>query len=114
MDGEQATQKLLTIAEKNKDPEIRKDAIFWLSQNSDSDEVVQALQKYVLNDNDAGVQEKAVFALSQLDNNRGVPILIDIAKNSKDVRIRKKAIFWLGQSDDERASEALEEILYQK
>ena len=93
---------------------MRQDAIFWLGQAAKSEKVINQLKDFVLNDKSPEIQEKALFAISQLEDNQGVPILIDIAKNHKDTRLRKKAIFWLGQSDDERAAEALEDILYKE
>ena len=65
-----------------------------------------------MNDKDQNVQEKALFAISQLDEDLGVPILIDVAGNHPNLQLRKKAIFWLGQTDDERAAAALEDILF--
>ena len=93
---------------------MRENAIFWLGQAASSEKVINQLKDFVLNDKNPNIQDKALFAISQLDDDQGIPFLIDIAKNHKDTRIRKKAIFWLGQSDDERASEALEDILYKK
>jgi HEAT repeat protein len=52
-----------------------------------------------------------VFALSQLDNDRGVPELIKVARTHRDPQIRKNAIFWLGQSEDPRAIALFEELL---
>jgi len=63
---------------------------------------------------DREVREQAVFALSQLPDDQGVPALIHAAKTSKDPEVRKKAIFWLGQSDDPRALSLFEELLASK
>jgi len=60
------------------------------------------------------LQERALFAITQVKNNQGVPHIIEIAKKHKNLEIRKKAIFWLGQMKDEDAMKALEEILYEK
>ena len=51
------------------------------------------------------------FAISQLPEDEGIPILIDLMKNHRDPNVRKKAAFWLGQKHDPRALNALEEIL---
>ena len=53
----------------------------------------------------------AIFALSQLDDDAGVPILIDIVREDPDPNLKKKAIFWLGQSGDPRAVALFEELL---
>ena len=57
------------------------------------------------------VKESAVFALSQLRRDEGVPALIRIARTHASPSVRKKALFWLGQSDDPRAMALFEEIL---
>jgi HEAT repeat protein len=63
------------------------------------------------NDPDTEVKKKAVFALSQLPRDQGVPLLIDQARNNKNAAVRKQAMFWLGQSKDPRALKFFEEIL---
>ncbi|PYP42245.1 MAG: hypothetical protein DMD43_03595 [Gemmatimonadetes bacterium] len=57
------------------------------------------------------MREQAVFALSQLPRDEGVPILIHVARSNRDPALRRKALFWLGQSDDPRALALFEEIL---
>jgi HEAT repeat protein len=49
--------------------------------------------------------------LSQLPPDRGVPLLIEVARANQNPAVRKKAIFWLGQSEDPRALEFFEQIL---
>jgi len=57
------------------------------------------------------VKKKAVFALSQLPKDEGVPLLIEVAKTNKNPAVRKQAMFWLGQSHDSRAVEFFEQVL---
>ena len=57
------------------------------------------------------VKKKAVFALSQLPADEGVPRLIQVARTNKNPAVRKQAMFWLGQSKDPRALAFFEEIL---
>jgi hypothetical protein len=53
-----------------------------------------------------------VFALSQLPRDRGVPLLIDVARSAhRHPAVRRAAMFWLGQSGDPRAIEFFEEVL---
>ena len=49
-------------------------------------------------DPDTEVKKKAVFALSQMPRDEGVPKLIDVARNNRNVEVRRQAMFWLGQS----------------
>ena len=62
-------------------------------------------------DPDTEVKKKAVFALSQLPKDEGVPKLIDVARNNRNAIVRKQAMFWLGQSNDPRAVKFFEDIL---
>jgi HEAT repeat protein len=62
-------------------------------------------------DEDREVRESAVFALSQLPREEGVPILIRAARTNRDPKVRRQALFWLGQSEDPRALALFEEIL---
>ena len=60
---------------------------------------------------DTKVKERAVFALSQLPQDEGVPKLIDVARTNRNPAVRKQAIFWLGQSRDPRALDFFVEVL---
>lgn len=106
-----AVDELIAISKKHKDPDLRANALFWLSQNEVSPKKIMAIKEAAFNDPDQKVQEKAVFALHELENNQGLDELINIAKNHPSPQIRKKAIFWLGETNDDRAVNALEEIL---
>lgn len=91
--------------------DIRKSAVFWLSQAA-ADAATKGLADLAEDDaEDRDIRDQAVFALSQLRAAEGVPILIRLARSNKDPKVRKKAIFWLGQSDDPRALALFEEIL---
>ncbi len=57
------------------------------------------------------MKKKAVFALSQLPKDEGVPKLMDVARTNRNPEVRKQAMFWLGQSNDPRAVKFFEEIL---
>jgi HEAT repeat protein len=106
---DQGLEHLERLARRNGDPEVRAKALFWLSQeHTDKPETIL---EAVFDDPDAGVREQAVFALSQLDDGRGTPLLVRVVRESRDPEVRKKALFWLGQSDDPAALDALSELL---
>jgi hypothetical protein len=60
---------------------------------------------------DAEVKKSAVFALSQLQGNSGVPQLVTVARTNRDPEVRRAALFWLGQSGDPRGLAVFEELL---
>jgi hypothetical protein len=90
---------------------VRKQAIFWLSQEASAEATRGLTELAESDDGEREVRKQAVFALSQLRNNAGVPTMIRLARTDKDPVIRKQAIFWLGQSGDPRAIEFFEEVL---
>lgn len=103
---------LLQLAkDRNAPRSSRKQAVFWVSQAA-GDKAAEGLGEIVTDDaEDREVRESAVFALSQLPRDEGVPILIRVARTNGDPKIRRTAMFWLGQSEDPRALALFEEIL---
>ena len=89
---------------------VRGEALFWLAQMA-GDKVAGTITAAIDNDPDTDVKRRAVFALSQLPKNEGVPLMIDVARKNKNPAVRKQAMFWLGQSKDPRAVEFFAEIL---
>ena len=57
------------------------------------------------------IREAAVFGLSQLPDDRAVPLLIEVYRTIEDPRIRGRALFWLAEFDDERVTRLFEEVL---
>ncbi|MEO8200451.1 MAG: HEAT repeat domain-containing protein [Gemmatimonadota bacterium] len=91
--------------------DTRKQSVFWLGQAA-GDVATKDLADLAEDDGqDREVRESAVFALSQLDSERGVPALIRIARSNRDPKLRRTALFWLGQSNDPRALDLFEDIL---
>ncbi len=74
----------------------------------------EALEDIAYEDEDTEVQKRAVYALEDLPDGRGIPYLIKIAKVHPKLVIRKKAIYCLGDSGDQRALKALIDILQKK
>lgn len=104
-------QFLLDVAKNAKEPiELRKRAIFWLSQGRGS---VAELTSLYTSMTDRELREQLIFAYSQKKDPAALDKLIEIGKKDPDKELRKKALFWLGQSRDPRAAQALAEILDQ-
>jgi HEAT repeat protein len=107
----QATDRLIALARNAKSSDARGTALFWIAQRA-GDKAVGTLTQ-ALEDPETEVRKKAVFALSQLPKNEGVPKLIDVARSHRDPAVRRQAMFWLGQSRDPRALAFFEQILTQ-
>ena len=81
---------------------MRSESIFWLAQKA-GNKAAAAITERIEQDPDTEVKKKAVFALSQLPKDEGVPLLIQVARTHSNPAVRKQAMFWLGQSKDPRA-----------
>lgn len=93
----------------------RRDALFWLSRFA-SGAVAGRLNDPFADDDherseDDELKSHAVFVLSQLSRDEGIPELLQVARSNPDPRVRSQALFWLGQSGDPRALELFESIL---
>jgi hypothetical protein len=102
---------LIRQGREDDDPEVRSEAWFWLAQTGAS-ESEKAIQWAIEHDRDDEVREEAVFALSQLPDERGVDALLAIVGDRELQReVREQALFWLAQSDSDRAFEHLDRLL---
>ncbi len=104
-----ATAAILELA-KNGTPRVRQRALFWIARRAES-QAAGVITQAIDNDPDVEVKKQAVFALSQLPRNEGIPLLITLARGHTHPIVRKQAMFWLGQSKDPRALSFFEEVL---
>ena len=105
-----ATDTLIRLARNGTTPGLRGDALFWLAQRA-GQKAAASITERIEQDPDTEVKRRAVFALSQLPKDEGVPLLINVARTNTNPAVRKQAMFWLGQSKDPRAIEFFAEIL---
>lgn len=105
-----AADTLLRLARTAPSARTRGDALFWLAQVA-SAKAGTAIADRVEADPDTEVKKRAVFALSQLPKDEGVPLLIQVARVNRNPAVRRQAMFWLGQSRDPRAVDFFEQIL---
>ena len=73
--------------------------------------MVGTIREALERDPEIEVKRAAVFALSQLPGDEGVPLLIDLVRDHSIPELRREAIFWLAESGDPRALDLIEEIL---
>lgn len=108
-----ALDALIQLAKADPSPKIREQALFWLAQKAGA-RASATIENAIFNDPDTNVKKRAVFALSQLPKDEGVPKLIEVARTQRNPEVRKQAFFWLGQSKDPRALAFFEEVLARK
>jgi hypothetical protein len=105
-----AVDRLIAIARTGATTHARGQALFWLGQRATA-AAIGAIAQAIDEDPETGVKRRAVFALSQLPADEGVPRLIDVARTHSNAAVRRQAMFWLSQSKDPRALRFFEEIL---
>jgi hypothetical protein len=106
-----AAERLILIARSHASAGLRGEALFWLAQSGglQAQEVILVALRQ---DEDSEVREQAVFALSQLPQRRGVPLLLEIARDpTLPSQIRQEAFFWFVREADEQAINSIAEIL---
>jgi HEAT repeats len=101
---------LLDFAKNGQSSRTRQRALLFIARRADAD-AASIISQAIEQDGDAEVKRQAVFALSQLPSNQGVPLLITLARTTKNPTVRRQALVFLGQSKDPRALSYLEEIL---
>jgi len=105
-----AVRTLVDLARNSATTDMRGQALVWLAQRA-GDQAGAAIADAIDRDPEIEVKQRAVFALSQLPRDEGVPRLIDLAKGHRNPEIRRQAMHWLGQSRDPRAVDFFTQIL---
>ena len=111
-DHRDAFEILKKVVRNDASSKIRKDTVFWIGQKAKTDDFIEVVETVALKDPVREVRKKAVFALSQMPDERGVEALIRIARTERDLATRKEAIFWLSQKATKKAMASLEEIVF--
>jgi hypothetical protein len=107
----QAADRLIALARSGPGRDVRSSAVFWVALRA-GDKAFGTISEAV-DDPDSEIRKRAVFALSQLPKDEGVPKLIELARTHRDNAVRRQAMFWLGQSGDPRALAFFEQVLKQ-
>ena len=108
--GAEALEATIALARSGTTAQTRGQALFWLAQRAGV-QAIGAIDDALARDPDTDVKKRAVFALSQLPADEGVPRLIEVARTHSNLAVRKQAMFWLGQSGDPRALAFFESVL---
>jgi hypothetical protein len=100
----QARDALLRTSRDASDSmEIRRQAIFWLSELG-GEETLNALQEIMSTSNEPELLKSAIFAISQQEGAQAAALMRTLAENEAlGVELRKQAIFWLAEEHEEQA-----------
>jgi hypothetical protein len=107
----EALSTVVAIAHNDHSARVRGQALFWLAQKAGQKMAESSIRDAIANDPETEVKKRAVFALTQMPNGEGVPLLIQVARINPNPEVRKQAVFWLGQSKDTRALAFIEDVL---
>jgi hypothetical protein len=106
---------LFPIARDARARAARQDALFWLSRFASGAVAGRPNDPFAEDEEtkteDEELKTHAVFVLSQLPREEGIPQLLEVARSNPNWRVRSSALFWLGQSGDPRAIELFEAVL---
>lgn len=102
---------LKDIALDDRDSDQQADAIFWLSQTDEVEDLPGFLIDLMSTTTSDEVQEKAIFSLSQIKSSEANEELANLVKDHKDAEVREKSLFWLAQNSPERARVAAMDLL---
>ena len=105
-----AAAALERLARSHGSSSIRGEALFWIGNRSDANAerlILDVLER----DASPDVRKRAIFALSQIKNDGGVPALIRAARTHQDTAVRSEAIFWLGQKAGRKAAGTITEAI---
>jgi HEAT repeat protein len=106
---EQSMKWLVDLASNSGEPvEMRKKALFWAGQSSNSSESLVSLYDRM---REHEMKDQMIFVLSQRRDRAAIDKLMSIARNDPDREARRKAMFWLGQSKDPRVATFLTDII---
>ncbi|HEY7818301.1 MAG TPA: HEAT repeat domain-containing protein, partial [Vicinamibacteria bacterium] len=104
-----ALDDLASIARTHRDVETRAEAIFWLGQEGGV-KVLPILEEF-LESGAREIQEKAVFAIGQIEDEKAQRKLLDLARKHGSSYVRKQALFWLGQQAERAIASTLGEFV---
>ncbi|HTS76879.1 MAG TPA: HEAT repeat domain-containing protein [Bryobacteraceae bacterium] len=106
-----AIPEIVRVAREDASARVRGQALFWLAQTASRQISEEAIRRAIDSDPETQVKKRAVFALTQMKNGDGVPLLIEIARKNPNPAVRKEAMTWLGRSHDPRAIKFFEDVL---
>ena len=109
-EGAGREELLLDIVRNDPDPEVRSQAVFWMS-SLESPRATEILVDLLRTSTDDRVRDRALFALSQQSSSQARQALRDFATRAEaPERLRERAIFWLGQNQADGNGEFLRDL----
>lgn len=89
---------LMRLARVKNDENMRQKAVYWLGEKATSKKVLDALGDIAMQDSSQRVRERALHALAEAPEGKGLPLLEKIARSHGNQRMREKALYWFGEN----------------
>jgi hypothetical protein len=105
--GSAAMSFLIDMADAGPTTELRKDAIFWMSQARITESAGE-LERLMFRDGSSEIRQHAAFSLSQSTAPNRSDALIRQGREDDDPEVRSQAWFWLAQTGASRSEEAIQ------
>jgi len=107
-----SAEKVAEEADSDDDMDTRIAALNAL-MNVNPDRAIPILKKILQNKDakNADLRKRAVFILSQKQDDDTVATMVDVARNDPSPEVREQAVFWLSQVQSEESLDALLDIL---
>ncbi len=104
--GAAALRFMLGVAAGGRTMELRKEAIFWMSQARISESAGE-LEQLMFRDESADIRQHAAFSLAQSTAENRARALIRQGREDDDPEVRSQAWFWLAQTGASESEEAI-------
>ncbi len=109
-ENRKARAKLIEIAKKESDINLRKQAIFWLGQAGNEGEYTGLLIDLYKTVKDPKLKEVIVMSLARNGGPQARDLLIEIARGDSDIEMQEQAIFWLAQEGGDDITDLMQNI----
>jgi HEAT repeat protein len=105
------TSLLLEVFRKSKFNEVRKAALYAISDHAQHKSAIESLSKILKEEKEEEYRVVALHALANVEGDEIVPVLANVAKNDSSQRVRTVAVQMLGQIGTPAAKKVLLDIL---
>ena len=106
-----AAELVAFARDRDRPDEARRSSLFWLAVLAGEKAAAEAGRIIDDPSEDLELRTHAVFALSQLDEDRAFPLLLDVARTHPHPELRRSALIWLAEFDRDEVTDLFEEIL---
>lgn len=99
------------VRDRERPEGARRSALFWLAVLAGEKAASEAGRIIDDPSEDLELRTHAVFALTQLDEERAFPLLMQVAREHPHPELRRSALLWLAEYDRDEVTSLFEEIL---